>query len=126
MRKTAETLQVQTDRRRITFEKNAQRTDIDETMGVGEVMTTKRVNLKTKMTMGRGLTPSGLPGNRSETKRRNQRSFYFRTGTVMSTTSHNGREDTVQCQVGGCPLSKGKPSFKLTCKANRCPTTQTL
>ena len=35
MRKTAETLQDQADRRRITHEKNAQRADIDKTMGEG-------------------------------------------------------------------------------------------
>ena len=150
-----------------------------------------------------------LAGNPLETKRRKQRSFYFRTGAVVRTTVDNGRDVTVQCQVGGhvdckkilimpnrgtqvvqshflkchtelnvmirglqntvgadqdpphflkllttekahtvaaygvaqnllssmqrgsklltgCPLSKGKPSFKRTRKSNRCPTTQTL
>ena len=35
VRKTAETLQYQTDRRKSATEQNAQRTDIDETMGEG-------------------------------------------------------------------------------------------
>ncbi len=35
VRKTAETLQVQDDRRKSADEKNAQRTDIDEVMGEG-------------------------------------------------------------------------------------------
>ena len=35
MRKTAETLQVQVDRRNSTADKNAQRADIDESMGEG-------------------------------------------------------------------------------------------
>ena len=35
VRKTAETLQSQTDRRKSATEQNAQRTDIDETMGEG-------------------------------------------------------------------------------------------
>ena len=69
---------------------------------------------------------TGLAGNRPESKRRKQCNFYFRTGAVIRTTSHNGRKVTTQCQVGGRPLSKGKTSFKLTCKSNRCPKTQTL
>ena len=35
VRKTAETLQVQVDRRKSVTEKNTQRSDIDETMGEG-------------------------------------------------------------------------------------------
>ena len=39
---------------------------------------------------------------RSGTKRRNQSlgRFYFRTGTVVRTTSDNGRDVTTLCQVG--------------------------
>ena len=37
----------------------------------------------------------------SGTRRRKLRSFYFKTGAVIRTTTDNGRDVTVQCQVGG-------------------------
>jgi len=69
VRKTTETLQDQTDRRRITFEKNAQRTDIDEVMGVGGSDDDEESESEDEDDDREG---TGLPDNRSETKRRNQ------------------------------------------------------
>ena len=43
----------------------------------------------------------GGAAKRSGTRRRKLRSFYFRTGTVVRTTTDNGRDVTAQCQVGG-------------------------
>jgi hypothetical protein len=47
-----------------------------------------------------------LANNELETKRRNYHSFYFRTGSVIRTTSHHGIVLTGKCQVGGHPECK--------------------
>ena len=44
---------------------------------------------------------TGGADKRSGTQRRKLRSFHFRTGAVVRTTTDNGRDVTVQCQVGG-------------------------
>ena len=92
-----ETLQSQTDRRRIVHEKDNQRTDIGETMGEGGG-DEEDGESEDDDEDGQG---TGLPVKRSGTKRRNQHSFYFRTGTVCRTTSHNGLDVTAHYQVGG-------------------------
>ena len=60
------TLQVQTDRRRIAHEKNAQRTDIDETMGEGGG-DEEDSESEDDDEDGQG---TGLPGKRPGTRRR--------------------------------------------------------
>ena len=47
-----------------------------------------------------------LADNKLETKRRNYHSFYFRTGSVIRTTSLHGIVRTATCQVGGHPECK--------------------
>ncbi len=42
---------------------------------------------------------TGGADKRTGTKRRKQHRFYFRTGTVVRTTTDNGRDVTDQCQV---------------------------
>ena len=98
MRKTTETLQAQTDRRKGASEKNAQRTDIDEAMGEGGGDEEEDGESEDDNEDGQG---SGVAPTRSGTKRRKHRSFYFRTGAVVRTTTENGRDVTAQCQVGG-------------------------
>ena len=63
-----------------------------------EVMKRKTGNLRTTMRMGRGVE---FAATRPGTKRKKQRSFCFRTGAVVRTTTDNGRDVTAQCQVGG-------------------------
>ena len=101
MRKTADTLQDQTDRRKSTSEENTQRTDIDETMGEGGGDEEEDGESEDDNEDGQGSGVAAV--KRSETKRRNQLTFYFRTrtGAVVKTTVDNGRDVTVQCQVGG-------------------------
>ncbi len=79
-------------------EKNAQRDDIDEAMGEGggdeeEDGESEDDNEDAYGTVGVAKRPG--------TQRRKLRSFYFRTGAVVRTTADNGRDVTVQCQVGG-------------------------
>jgi hypothetical protein len=42
---------------------------------------------------------SGVAATRSGTKRRKQRSFYFRTGAVVRTTADNSRDVTEQTKI---------------------------
>jgi hypothetical protein len=98
VRKTAETLQAQTDRRKSAADQNAQRTDIDEAMGEGGGDEEDDRESEDDNEDGQG---SGVADTRLGTKRRKQRSFYFRTGAVVRTTADNGRDVTVQYQVGG-------------------------
>ena len=85
-----ETLQTQTDRRKIVHEKNAQRTDIDETMGEGGGDEEEDGESEDDNEDGQG---TGVADKQSGTKRRKQISFYFTTGTsLVRTTSDNGRE----------------------------------
>ncbi len=76
MRKTTETLQAQTDRRKSKTEKNDQRTDMDETMGEGGGDVEEDGESEDDNEDGRG---TGVAVKQPETKRRKQRSFYYRT-----------------------------------------------
>ena len=98
MRKTAETLEAQAARRKSAAEKNAQRDDIDEAMGEGGGDEEEDGESEDDNEDGHG---SGGAAKRSGTHRRNLRSFYFRTGAVVRTTTDNGRDVTAQGQVGG-------------------------
>ncbi len=96
--KTAETLQAQADSRKSAAEKNAQRADIDEAMEEGGGDEQEDGESEDDNEDGQG---TGVAAKRPGTKRRKQRSFYFRTGAVVRTTSDNGSDVTAQCQVGG-------------------------
>jgi hypothetical protein len=98
VRKTGETLQAQVVRRKSVFEKNTQRDDIDEVMGEGGGDEEEDGESEDDNEDGHG---SGGAAKRPGTQRRKLRSFYFRTGTVVRTTTDNGRDVTEQCQVGG-------------------------
>ncbi len=79
---TGETLQAQTDRRKSATEKNSQRSDIDEVMreGGGDEEEDGESEDDNEDVQG-----SVVDVTRSGTKRRKQRSFYFRTGVVVRT-----------------------------------------
>jgi hypothetical protein len=98
VRKTAETLQDQTVRRKSTVEKNTQRDDIDESMGEGGDDEEEDGESEDDNEDGHGI---GGPAKRSGTQRRKLHNFYFRTGAVVRTTTDKGRDVTPQCQVGG-------------------------
>ena len=91
--KTTETLQDQVVRRKSVVEKNTQRDDMDETMGEGGGDEEEDGNSEDDNEDGHG---SGVVVKRSGTQRRKLRSFYFRTGTVVRTTTDNGRDVTDQ------------------------------
>ena len=93
VRKTAETLQAQTDRKRIAHEKNAQRADIYEAMGEGGGDEEKDGESEDDDEDGQG---TGLEGKRPGTKGRKQRSFYFR----------NRQEEILSCDESTGPLHK--------------------
>ena len=76
VRKTAETLEAQAARRKKAVEKNAQRTDMDETMGEGGGDVEEDGESEDDNEDGRG---TGVAVKQPGTKRRKQRSFYFRT-----------------------------------------------
>jgi hypothetical protein len=76
-------------------------------------MTTKRVNLRTKERMGRGLDLQST-GQKQNGETETSVGSLLGTGTVIRTTSHNGREVTTHYQVEGRPLSQGNPIFKST------------
>ena len=82
MRKTAETLQAQTARRKRAAEQNAQREDIDEAMGEGGGDEEEDGESEDDNEDGHG---GGGAAKRSGTRRRKLRSFYFRTGAVVRT-----------------------------------------
>ena len=96
--KTTQALQVQVVRRKSVVEKSTQRDDIDETMGEGGGDEGEEEESEDDNEDGRG---SGGDVKRPGTQRRKLLSFYFRTGTVVRTTTDNGRDVTVQCQIGG-------------------------
>ena len=91
MRKTAETLEAQAARRKRAVEQNAQREDIDEAMGEGGGDEEEDGESEDDNEDGHG---SGGAVRWSGTKRRKLRSFYFRTGAVVRTTTDNGRDVT--------------------------------
>jgi len=91
VRKMAETLQAQDDRRKSVVEKNDQRTDIDETMGEGGGDEEEDGESEDDNEDGHG---SGGAVKRSGTHPRKLCSFYFRTGVVVRTTTDNGRDVT--------------------------------
>ena len=93
---TAETLQAQTDRKKSAIEKNAQRDDIDEAMGEGRGDEKENWDSEDDNEDGKG---SGVADTRLGTKRRKQRSFYFRTGAVVRTTADNSRDVTEQTKI---------------------------
>ena len=79
-------------------EKNDQRDDFDEVMTECGGDEEKDGESEDDNEDGHG---GGGVAKRSGTRRRKLRSFYFRTGTVVRTTTDNGRDVTAQCQVGG-------------------------
>ena len=84
-------------RRKSAAEKNAQRHDIDEAMGEGGGDEEEDWESEDDNEDGHG---SGGAAKRPGTQRRKLRSFYFRTGAVVRTTTDNGRDVTAQSQVG--------------------------
>ena len=98
MRKTTETLEAQTVRRKIEAEKNAQRDDNDEEMGEGGDDEEEDGESEDDNEDAYG---SGGAAKLAGTQRRKLRSFYFRTGAAVRTTADNGRDVTAKCQVGG-------------------------
>jgi hypothetical protein len=98
VRKTTETLEVQTVRRKRATEQNAQRENIGESMGEGGGDEEEDGESEDDNEDGHG---SGGAVKRPGTQRRNLCSFYFTTGAVVRTTTDNGRDVTTQCQVGG-------------------------
>jgi hypothetical protein len=98
VRKTVETLEDQTVRRKREVEQNAQREDIDEAMGEGGGDEEEDGECEDGYEDGHG---SGGVVKRTGTQRRKLHSFYFRTGTLLRTTADNGRDVTARCQVGG-------------------------
>ena len=98
VRKTAETLEAQAARRKSAAEKNAQRDDIDEAMGEGGGDEEEDGESEDDNEDGHGTRGAA---KRPGTQRRKLRSFYFRTGAVVRTTTDNGRDVTAHCQVGG-------------------------
>ena len=98
VRKTAETLEAQAARRKSAPEKNVQRDDFDEAMGEGGGDEEEDGESEDDNEDGHG---TGGAAKRPGTQRRKLRSFYFRTGAVVRTTTDNGRDVTAQCQVGG-------------------------
>ena len=96
--KTEETLQTQTDRRKSAAEKNDQRDDTDESMEEGggdeeEDGESEDDNEDAHGTAGVAKRPGR--------QRRKLRSFYFRTGVVVRTTTDNG----------GSSISKSFPTW---------------
>ena len=91
MRKTAETLEAQAARRKSAADQNAQREDIDEAMGEGGSDEEEDGESEDDNEDGHG---SGGVAKRPGTHRRKLRSFYFRTGAVVRTTTDNGRDVT--------------------------------
>jgi hypothetical protein len=98
VRKTTETLEDQTVRRKRVSEQNDQREDIDEVMGEGGGDEEDDGESEDGYEDGHG---TGGAVKRSGTQRRNLSRFYFRTGAVVRTTTDNGRDVNDQCQVGG-------------------------
>jgi hypothetical protein len=98
VRKTTETLEVQTVRRKRATEQNAQRKDIGESMGEGGGDEEEDGKSEDDNEDGHG---SGGVVKRPGTLRRKLCIFYFRTGAVVRTTTDNGRDVTSHCQVGG-------------------------
>ncbi len=98
VRKTAETLEPQTVGRKRAADQNAQREDIDETMGEGGGDQEEDGECEDGYEDGHG---SGVTVKRPGTQRRKLRSFYFRPGAVLRTTTDNGRDVTARCQLGG-------------------------
>ncbi len=98
VRKTAETLEAQTVRRKSAVEQNVQREDIDETMGEGGGDEEEDGESEDDNEDGHG---SGGAAKRSGTQRRKLHSFYFRTGSVVRTTTDNG----------GSSISKSFPTW---------------
>jgi hypothetical protein len=91
VRKTAETLEAQTVRRKRAAEQNDQREDIDEAMGEGAGDEEEDGEPEDDNEDGHG---SGGTVKRSGTQRRKMCNLYFRTGTVVRTTVDNGRDVT--------------------------------
>ena len=91
VRKTAETLEAQTVRRKRAAEQNCQREDIDEAMGEGAGDEEEDGEPEDGYEDGHGT--AGAP-KRPGTHRRKLLSFYFRTGAVVRTTTDNGRDVT--------------------------------
>ena len=98
VRKTAETLEAQVTRRKSEAEQNAQREDIDEAMGEGGGDEEEDGESEDDNEDGHG---SGGAAKRSGTQRRKLCSFYFRTGTVVRTTTDKG----------GSRISKSFPTW---------------
>ncbi len=90
VRKTAETLETQTVRRKRTTELNSQREDIDEVMGEGGGDEEEDGESEDGYEDGHG---TGGADKRSGTQRRKLHSFYFRTGAVVQSVRKNIRED---------------------------------
>ena len=112
-RKTTETHQAVTDRRNASLQNNAKRIDIEEVMGECGGDDDKEGESEDEDEDGEGTR---LADNGIETKRRKQRSFYFRSGVVMRTTSHNGSVVTAKCQVGVHVYYKYRTETLKSCK----------
>jgi hypothetical protein len=80
VRKTTETLEAQVARRRSAAEQNAQREDIDETIGEGGGDEEEDGESEDDNEDGHG---SGGASKRPGTRRRKLIRFYFRTGAVF-------------------------------------------
>ena len=86
VRTTVETIEGQTDKRKSASEENVQREDIDEAMGEGGGDEEEDGESEDDNEDGHGSGAAKRPG----TQRRKLRSFYFRTGAVVRTTTDNG------------------------------------